>query len=384
MSSDRAAIVLDLHGLLTIGIVDADRSDIKAIARQLGPLPQIDAVDRDSDITIRFVDRLDVRGPLRLLGREAAYGDDAFLVLRGRRKTTVRVKIPIDEIGTTPLEIVAERGLSAVPFLLPILMLTLLSKGIVPVHASAFVANGRGALVTGWAKGGKSEALLAFADHGATYVGDEWVFVTADGASMAGLPEPMRLWDWQLAMVPRLRRQIGRGRRLRLGTAASTSGLLAGVARLPIIRSSSPGDLARRLGAIVENQRSLQIPPERVFDGRVSVGLVPLDSVVLIESSTEPVAEAEPIDGAILARRTAATVVHELLDLQALYLTYRYAFPDRRNPFIETFPAVLEKSMVEALGTRRCVVVRHPYPPDIPALHGLIEDAIGAGGAPTG
>ena len=270
---------------------------------------------REPDITIRFVDRVDVQGPLRLLGREAAAGDDEFFVLRGRRKTTVRVKIPVADIGTTPLEIVAERGLSAVPYLLPIVMLTLLSKGTVPVHASAFVAGGRGTLVTGWAKGGKSEALLAFADRGATYVGDEWVFVTADGATMAGLPEPMRLWDWQLAMVPRLRDRIGLGRRARLGTAASMSRLLAGTARLPVIRSSAPGDMARRLGAIMENQRSLQIPPERVFDGRVSVDLVPLDSVVLIESSTDPIAAAEPIDGTILARRTAATVVHELLDI---------------------------------------------------------------------
>lgn len=381
MASDRRTTVLDLHGLLAIGLVDAGRSDINAIARQLGPLPQIDAVDRDLDITIRFVDRVEVQGPLRLLGREAAYGDDEFLVLRGRRKTTVRVKIPVADIGTTPLEIVAERGLSNVPFLLPIIMLTLLSKGAVPVHASAFVAAGLGTLVTGWAKGGKSEALLAFADHGATYVGDEWVFVTADGTAMAGLPEPMRLWDWQLAMVPRLRRRIGFGRRVRLGMAASTSRLLAGVAGLPRIRSSAPGDLARRVGAMAENQRSLQIPPERVFDGRVSVGLTPLHSVVLIESSTEPVAAAEPVDGTILARRTAATVVHELLDLSALYLTYRYAFPDRRNQMIETLPAVLEEAMVKALGTRRCVVVRHPYPPDIPALHGLIEGAIRAGEA---
>jgi hypothetical protein len=379
VAPDRGTTVLDLHGLLAIGLVDAGRSEVRAIARQLGPLPHVDGVGRDPDITIRFVDRIEVKGPLRLLGREAAYGEDEFLVLRGRRKTTVRVKIPVADIGTTPLEIVAERGLTAVPYLLPIVMLTLLSKGIVPVHASAFVADGRGTLVTGWAKGGKSEALLAFADHGATYVGDEWVFVTADGATMAGLPEPMRLWDWQLAMVPRLRRQIGVGRRARLGAAASMSRLLAGMAGLPGIRTSAPGDMARRLGAIMENQRSLQIPPERVFDGRVSAGLVPLDSVVLIESSTDPVAAAEPIDGAILARRTAATVVHELLDITALYLTYRYAFPDRRNEMIETLSAVLEEAIVGALGTRRCVVVRHPYPPDIPALHGLIEGAIAAG-----
>ena len=46
VASDRAATVLDLHGLLTIGLVDADRSDVKVIARQLGPLPQIDASRR--------------------------------------------------------------------------------------------------------------------------------------------------------------------------------------------------------------------------------------------------------------------------------------------------------------------------------------------------
>jgi hypothetical protein len=375
VSSDRATTVLDLHGLLTIVLVDAGRAEVAAITRQLGPLPQVDAAT--GDITIRFVDRLDVRGVLRPLGREAAYGDDEFVVLRGRRKTTVKVTIPVAQIGTTPLEIVAERGLSAVPYLLPIINLTLLSKGIVPIHASAFIAGGRGTLVTGWAKGGKSEVLLAFADRGAIYVGDEWVFVTGDGSAMAGLPEPMRLWDWQLAMVPQLRDRIGTGRRLRLGAAASVARLFAGAARLPMIRSSAPGDLARRLGAMADNQRSLQIPPKRVFNGRVSVGLTPLDSVVLVESSSEPEASAEPIDGSIVARRTAATVVHELLDLQALYLTFRYAFPDRRNPFIESLPALVERCLVDAFAGKPCVSVRHPYPPDIPALHGLIAAAIG-------
>lgn len=374
MRSDRTTTVLDLQGLLTIGLVDADHREVALVTRQLGPLPRVDAAE--PDLVIRFVDRLEVAGVLRPLGREAAYGDDAFVVLRGRRKTTVRVRIPIDEIGTIPIEIVAERGLSAIPFLLPIINLTLLSKGIVPVHASAFIANGRGTLVTGWAKGGKSEALLSFAAREATYVGDEWVFVTADGAAMAGLPEPMRIWDWQLAMVPQLRDRIGLGRRLRLAAAASTARLLAGAARLPLVRSSAFGDFARRVGAIVENQRSLQVPPDRVFGGRVAVGLTRLDTIVLIESSSDPVASAEPIDPATVARRTVATVIHELLDLEALYLTFRYAFPDRHNAFIESLRVNLERALMEALGQKRCVVVRHPYPPDIPSLHGLIARAI--------
>jgi hypothetical protein len=193
---------------------------------------------------------------------------------------------------------------------------------------------------------------------------------------MAGLPEPMRLWDWQLAMVPRLRARIGVGRRLRLAAAAATTGMLSGTARLPVVRSSAPGDLARRLGSMAENQRSLQIPPERVFDGRVTSGLVPLDAIVLIESSSDPQASAEPADAAVVAQRTAATVAHELLDLEALYLTWRYAFPGRRNDYLESLPAILEERLVAAFENRPCVLVRHPYPPDIPSLHGLISDAL--------
>ena len=192
--------------------------------------------------------------------------------LRGRRKAGVRVAVPVDRLGSRPFELVAERGLPAVPYLLPIINLTMLAAGTIPVHASAFIADGRGILVTGWAKGGKSEALLAFADHGATYVGDEWVFVTADGASMAGLPEPMRVWDWQLDQVPHLRDRIGRGRRLRLGAAAGTSRVLHATSRAPLLRSTAPGDTARRLEAIADQQRSLQIPPAQVFDGRVAPG----------------------------------------------------------------------------------------------------------------
>lgn len=372
MSPDRGSIVLDLNGLLSIALVDAGRREIDAVRRQLGPLPAAAADVDSADIAIRFEDRLDL-GPLRPLGREAAWTDEAFVVLRGRRKTSVRVQIPVDRIGRGRLELVAERGLPAVPFLLPIVNLTLLSKGVVPVHASAFTADGRGTLVTGWAKGGKTEVLLSFADHGATYVGDEWVFVTADGRRMAGLPEPMRVWDWQLAQVPRLRDRIGLARRVRLGAAATAARTLTAVGRLPAVGRSAPGDAARRLGAIAENQRSLQVPPERVFDGRVAVGLTPLDRVILIESTMDPDPLVAPIESSLVAKRTASTIVHELLDLEALYRTFRYAFPERPNPFIESLPATLEERLTAAFLETPCLLVRHPYPPDIPALRGLID-----------
>ncbi len=374
MPTDPTSVVLDLHGLLAIGLVDAGPAEIAAVRRQLGPLPAIEG--RDPDIVIRFVDRLVLDGPLRPLGREAAHDDTTFVVLRGRRKTQVRVAIPVDRLGSRPIELVAELGLPAVPYLLPIINLTMLSVGIVPVHASAFIADGRGTLVTGWAKGGKSEALLAFADRGATYVGDEWVFVTPDGPSMAGLPEPMRVWDWQLDQVPHLRDRIGRGRRLRLGAAAGTSRLLHATAGAPLVRSTAPGDTARRLEAIAEQQRSLQIPPARIFDGRIAAGPTALHVVILIETVLESGPSVESIEPAQVARRAAATIAYESLDVQALALAYRYAFPDREIPILASLATTIEDRLGAAIASTPCLLVRHPSPADIPALHDLIAGAL--------
>lgn len=386
MLSDGASLTLDLNGLLAIGLVGAGPAEIATIRRQLGPLPEISA---QPELVIEWLDELPIRGPLRPLGREAAHGPDDFVVLRGRRKTSVRMVIPVDEIGTIPLRVRLERGARAVPYLLPLVNLTLLAKGTVPVHASAFLSRGRGTLVSGWAKGGKSEALLAFASHGATYVGDEWVFVTADGSAMAGLPEPMRLWDWQISMVPAIRGRIGLAKRLRLGLAAVSAGSLGAVARLPIVRSTAPGDAARRLGALAENQRSVQIPPDRVFERNVATGLTRLDTVVLIETvlgadtptdgdaSPRPWAGiVEPSDAGATARRIAATTRHELLDVEALRLAFRYAFPDRPTPFLDGLPDLIEERLVAALSGTTCVRVSHPYPPDIPALHELIAPVV--------
>ena len=82
------------------------------------------------------------------------------------------------------------RGLPAIPLLVPIVNLTALANGALPLHASAFVHRGTGVVATGWSKGGKTEALLAFSANGARYVGDEWVYVAADGSRVSGIPSP--------------------------------------------------------------------------------------------------------------------------------------------------------------------------------------------------
>ena len=175
---------LDLVGVLSIGLEGAGDPEIARLRRQLGPLPEVDGGPHD--LVIRNVDRQATARPRMALGRDAAYDDDGLIIRRGRRQTEVAVRLPVERLGTRPLTLIAERGGAAIPYLIPTIGLTALAAGHVPVHASSFVHEGRGILVTGWAKGGKTEALLGFAERGATYVGDEWVFVAADGRSMIG------------------------------------------------------------------------------------------------------------------------------------------------------------------------------------------------------
>jgi len=145
------AIDYDLHGLAGVRLVDATPGDEAAVSRQLGPIRA--PLDREPDIVVRFVDRLQTNR-LRYLGAgEAAFTDDAFLVLRSKHKVPAKVRIPFAEIGDR-CEIVCERGLPAVPLLVPILNLTVLARGALPLHASAFVYGGTGVVATGWSKYG--------------------------------------------------------------------------------------------------------------------------------------------------------------------------------------------------------------------------------------
>ena len=111
---------------------------------------------------------------------------------------------------------------------------TALGQGLVPDPRLGVPLEGRSVLVTGWAKGGKSEVLLSFAARGATYVGDEWIYLADGGSRMLGLPEPIRLWDWQLRMMPEFAARVSRRQRARI---ASTRALGDVLGRSPARRS---------------------------------------------------------------------------------------------------------------------------------------------------
>lgn len=351
----------NLHDLVTIRLEDARPDDVKAVARQLGPIHG--RFDGEPDITIRFVDRLETRGTLRYLGKdEAAFTDDAFLVLRAKHKARARVQIPLERVGG-PLSIVAEHGLPAVPLLIPIVNLTALAKGALPLHASAFLHNGTGVLNTGWSKGGKTEALLGFMEHGARYIGDEWVYLSADGTSMAGIPEPIRVWDWYLEQMPRYRALAGRGARLRIQALKAMVGAEAALPRLPGKR------LAGRVARLLEQQLFVDLPPEDVFPPDAFALSGPLDAVFFVASVAAPGVRVEPLPPQTVAERMVFSLQYERLPFMAYYAMFRFAFPDRFSPIVENAEQIQRERLRAALEGKACYLVEHPYPATIEELY---------------
>src|SRR5919108_2649495 len=348
----------DLHGLVGIRVLGADPRDEAAVARQLGPTRA--ALRGEPDIVVRFVDRLETSSPLRYLGRgEAAFTEDAFLVLRGKHKAATRVAIPFHEVGGR-IEIVCESGGPAAPFLTPIVNMPVLAQGALPLHASAFVHEGTGVVAAGWSKGGKTEALLAFAGAGAEYVGDEWVYVSADGRYVHGIPEPIRLWNWHLRQLPHARGVVGTGERARLRALEGAAGPLEALRR-ERARSPRLARAAGRLGALLEKQLYVDVPPETLF-GPLGTLSAPFDRLFFLVTGDEPEISVEPVDVLDVARRMASSLEHERLDFAAAYLKFRFAFPALSSDLVEGASALEREALERLLVGKPAYVVRHPYP----------------------
>lgn len=354
----------DLHGIVGIRLLNATQNDIAAVKRQLGPIQA--PLSRTPDILIQFVDQIPSSSTVRYLGvDDVGFTDDAFLVFRGKQKARVKVQIPFQQIGSEQCQIVCESGLPAVPLLIPILNLTVLSRGALPLHASAFNYNGKGILVTGWAKGGKTEMLLAYAAKGAEYVGDEWVYITENGQCMYGIPEPIRLWYWHLQEMPRYKSLVKRSDLLQL---QGLNLVVKSLERLEKTLSSAPSRFMRRISALVKQQLNVQVPPEKLF-GRMADGLSGKpEKMFFVGSHADANMIVQKIDPVEIAEKMVYSLQEERMEFHSYYLKYLFAFPERSNSLIGQAEDVQREILLKVLAGQESYAVYHPYPVSIPAL----------------
>jgi hypothetical protein len=367
-SSQLQRVEFDLHGLVGIRLIDPSPEDVSAVSKQLG-VHQVPLL-REPDITFRFVKHL-LTPPLRHLGfKKLGFTDNALFVFE-EGANGGKVRIPFAQLGRK-CEIVCESGLQNVPLLKPILALTALAKGFASVHASAFVHNGIGVLMAGWAESGKTTALLGFATRGAELVGEDWVLVSSDGQKMCGLPTMIELSSSHLESLPQVRRTIKRSRLLQLAILHRFRSIQDGTQgrkgnRTPL------GKILRRIVIGLEHRASPTVTPQAIFGNQVGALAGRPDKVFLLVSHDDPWFEVKPTPPSEMALRLAHLAQYEQIPLLEHYLAFKFAFPEATNPIIESSFTSHYEILSHALIGKDIYTVWHPYPLNFSELYEEIQ-----------
>jgi D-aspartate ligase len=351
-SSD--SVDFDVAGVVSVRAVGASAANLRALERQLGS-PQSGLAD-DPDIVLRFVDRLPRHGLHHVEVGRSAFVGDSYMV-RAAGAVNAWAHIPFADAGHR-CEFVCERGVAMVPLLKQFVRLSALARGFLPFHASAFEWQGLGVLVAGWSHGGKTSALLAFGMHGARYLGDDLVFISADGSVMRGMAAPISLSGWHLSQRPDLREFTSYRQR---ALAAATLHLER-TANAVTRTGSSAVAVPLRAAARAAQQRSrVVLPIGRIFPAG-SVATTAPDRLFLMLSSDQDGVSVEPVASRTVAHRMRHSLIAEAMPLQAHYQAYRYAAVGSANRLIECMATQEESLLENALSRTEAFLVHHPFP----------------------
>jgi hypothetical protein len=128
---------------------------------------------------------------------------------------------------------------------------------------------------------------------------------------------------------------------------------------------------------VLRRQAHVQIPPARLF-GEDAVALHgQLDHVLLVVSHDRDDVSIEPVAGAEVAARMAASLEDEREPFLQLYRQFRYLFPERRAAVVEDAAAIERRLLAQLLASRPAHLLRHPYPVRLDSLVAPIESVLG-------
>lgn len=355
-------IDLDIQGIVRVRLIRPAEHHARALARQLGATET--TAPGHPDITVRYVDEF-ATPALTYVGSNAGFTPEGFYLLAGSAGR-ILARIPFERIGRH-CELLCRRQTDSVPLLPDIVRFAFLKKDYVPLHASAFIYDGTGVLIVAWARGGKTGATLSFVNHGAQFVGDEWIMVAGDGREMLGMRFPIELSEWQVEQIRNSGARLGIQQRIAF---AGVRALAAIQERLDsgIWRKSFALELLRRGVPLLRRQLTVNLDPETVFSKGSCALKAPLDRVLLVMSHADSTIELEPCDPAELVHRMCTVSEYEQRTFFGYYQAFKFAFPHLRNEFLETAHHLQASILSHALLTKQAYRARHPYPIELESL----------------
>lgn len=346
MTIDDQMLSLTVGGLVNLRLTNSQPDDRRNIQRQLGTLvAHGPALDHDIDL-IFTSDPLD-RDAVFIGANDSGRADHRFLLYQDGRAFAYEIhpeRAPSIHIS---------HGSGNVPLLVPLISAVAAAKGSIPLHASAFVWEGRGVLVGGWSKGGKTEALMPFIEHGAAFVGDEWLFLAPDEEVVTGIPEPIRMWDRHIDELTNLRQRVSFGDRARMRSWKQAA---------RVLRLLAPSDsLVGKLADAADRQRFTKLDPARAFGRDQCARQARIDVIFLVMSGQGADIEVQPADGAMVGNLISTSTRFEHLRVLEAELKQEYAFPER-PPLLWHAVTRRTEELADRVAHLPAYVVTHPYP----------------------
>ena len=374
IASDVRIIDFNVHDLAGIRLLNPSISDVQLVEAHLG-LPPAEFPGKPA-LTISFVDKLPADEPLRFLGRDdVGFTSDAFMLLRGRNLARARARLAMEKIGKS-CELTCETGLPAIPLLRQLLNVILLARGVVPVHAAAFRYHDRGILITGWSHGSKTGTLLAFMAAGASFVGDEWIYLSADRDRMYGLPDHLEARPWYLRELPDYQRHVSASDRFRTGLTDRLARLIGPLVPRSERRNSLMSKVIRHAHQALVDQQSIVLRPRSLFGADSCLLESRLDLAIVAVSCDSPEIQVNATPMERVACQMAASFLHEQAGLLSCYHKHLFAFPGRRNELLDQIELIYRRLAVEALEQKLTYTMLHPYPVSIDALRKAVQPLV--------
>jgi hypothetical protein len=361
----------NLHNLFSIRLEDPTLEAIKAVQNQVGVQPSV--LDEEPDLTVCYVDRFNVSICHTEMGK-AGFTNEDFYIMTGDGRKNNRVQFPFADLGK-PCKVICETGTTEIPLLKLIINLRVLANGVMPIHAAAFIYNGKGVVVNGWPKGGKTSTLFSFLTRGAQFVSDDWLFVDSDN-KIYGLMQPIKLSDWQLKQLPDYLAKVKRIKRWTiqgLRWLDTLEKLMPEWIRDNLLPAKAFYQGMRYLN---KKHRHVTLSPEKLFGANLEAQTGKFDLLLLTLSHESPEVTVKPLNVDIALERLIAALHFEWMKWEEYYAQYLYAFPDKRNMLMDTAWDIQHHLLKNILTGKQIFLVNHPHPVELDELYNPIGQII--------
>ncbi|MFX0195626.1 MAG: hypothetical protein ACFFCW_05835 [Candidatus Hodarchaeota archaeon] len=278
---------------------------------------------KEPDIRIDFISRLALPSKLKSIGNLAEYGNNKFFI----RLQASRVLFPFYNIGKkmeikSEVSIPLNRVLESI--IEPAVYFKLLTKNFAFIHSSAVFFRKIGIIFPAWTYAGKTELLFEFMKKGAHFMSDDWTFVS-DSGNIFAYPRPIWIYSrnfrYFTEILGKLSSKSFVPKRKKFSLRSSISSL-EGAHRISFYDAfpSAPTQMKCNLSIIVHLLR---------YKGK-GISIVREDPDVIVE------------------RIISMTKYARMSYFLPFYALYKFAFPKKRNPIIESAEEVERKILQKA------------------------------------